>query len=54
MISTSHLQAMPDKDSLRKLCKSIAVLEAIFSPDWESRYYSYNQNWSDGEEFFLK
>ncbi len=30
--------------------KSIALLEAIISPEWEDRYYSYNSKWDEGEE----
>lgn len=36
---------------LQKLCKSISALEAIFSQDWESRYYSYQKNWGINEAF---
>jgi hypothetical protein len=28
----------------------MAMLEAILSPEWESRYYSFNGTWSPGEE----
>lgn len=28
----------------------MAVLEAILSPDWESRYHSFDADWSPGEE----
>lgn len=30
----------------------MAVLDAIFSQDWVYRYYSYNSQWSEDEEFF--
>lgn len=34
---------LPDVLVLRTLCRSMAVLEAILSPDdWESRYHSFN------------
>jgi len=35
---------------ITKKLKSIALLEAIISPEWEYRYYSYNSNWGEGEE----
>ena len=30
---------------------SISALEAIISPEWEYRYYSYQKDWGEGEEF---
>jgi hypothetical protein len=50
MISTRNLTHLPDIDDLRKLSKSLAMLDAIISPEWESRYYSFNSKWSQGEE----
>jgi hypothetical protein len=44
---TRRLPAIAD---LRDLCRSLAMLDAILSPDWESRYYSFNASWADGEE----
>ncbi len=35
---------------LKELCKAISVLEAIICPEWELRYYSYQQNWDKNEE----
>jgi hypothetical protein len=53
-ISTKNLAQLPGIDTLRRLCQSLAVLDAIISEDWELRYYSYNRFWSEGrqEEFF--
>jgi hypothetical protein len=48
--ATSNLIALPEPDKLKNLCKSIAVLDAIISPDWEYRYFSYNADWDEGEE----
>ncbi|MFE3167939.1 hypothetical protein [Streptomyces sp. NPDC059224] len=42
-----HLPSIAD---LRDLCRSLAMLDAILSPDWEGRYYSFNAGWADGEE----
>jgi hypothetical protein len=37
-------------DDLRKLLKSLAVLDLIMSPEWEDRYYSFNSRWHEGEQ----
>ncbi len=49
MISTLHPN-LPAPADLQRLCKALAVLDAINSPDWEYRYYSYNPAWSDDEQ----
>jgi hypothetical protein len=43
-------QALPEIDAVRDRSRALAMLDAILSPDWESRYYSYDAAWSDGEE----
>ena len=50
MISTTNYAALPPAADLQRLCKALAVLDAINSPDWEYRYYSYNPVWSENEE----
>lgn len=52
MLSTQDLAALPDAAALQRLCKSLAALDAINSPDPEYRYYSYDARWDVGEEFF--
>ncbi|WP_326826799.1 hypothetical protein [Streptosporangium sp. NBC_01756] len=49
---TAHdvARLLPGIPVLRDLCRSMAVLEAILSPDWESRYHSFDTDWSSGEE----
>ena len=49
MISTRNLDALPDIPTLRRLTRSLAMLDAILSPEWESRYYSFDSHWGDGE-----
>lgn len=49
MISTRNLDELPDIASLRRLTRSLAMLDAIQSPEWESRYYSFDSHWGDGE-----
>jgi len=52
MISTKDYTLLPDTKKLKSICKAISVLDAILSQEWEYRYYSYNNKWSDHEEFF--
>lgn len=48
--STENLQALPNPKDLQNLCKSLSALEAIFNPEWQDRYYSYQKNWAPFEE----
>ncbi|MFF2042793.1 hypothetical protein ACFVVX_20415 [Kitasatospora sp. NPDC058170] len=41
---------LPSIADLQNLCRSLAMLDAILSPDWEGRYYSFNAGWADREE----
>jgi hypothetical protein len=49
MISTRNLAALPDIPTLRRLTRSLAMLDAILSPEWESRYHSFDSHWGPGE-----
>ena len=49
-ISTKNLNSMPEVLALKKLLQSLAMLDAIMSPEWEERLYSFNSNWSDNEQ----
>jgi hypothetical protein len=33
---------LPNIPLLRDRCRALAMIEAIVSPDWESRYYSFD------------
>jgi len=48
MIDTRHLDDLPDVPTLRQLCQSLAMLDAILSPEWTYRNYCFNARWSDG------
>ena len=50
-LSTENLNLLPNPNELQKICKSISALEAIICPEWEYRYYSYQKDWSETEEF---
>jgi len=49
MISTLDYRALPPAADLQRLALALAVLDAINSPEWEYRYYSYNPAWAPGE-----
>jgi hypothetical protein len=49
MVTQKKLATLPDIESLRELSQSLAVLDAIMSPEWESRYYSFNSKWGEGQ-----
>jgi hypothetical protein len=43
-------RALPDIVVLRDRCRAVAMLDAILSPEWEYRYYSFDSQWGPGEE----
>lgn len=49
MVMKSTLSRLPDVDRLMRKAQSLAALDAIMSPDWEYRYYSFNPNWDSDE-----
>lgn len=49
MPSENLLASLPDIDVLRRLSQTVAMLDAIISPEWEYRYYSFNSQWDKGE-----
>jgi len=49
MVQKQRLASLPDVESLKRLSQSLAMLDAIMSLDLESRYYSFNSKWSEGE-----
>jgi hypothetical protein len=52
MIATTNLLLLPDSEKLKNACKAMALLDAIMCQDWVYRYYSFNSDWSEEEEFF--
>ena len=42
--------ALPSIADLARITQSLAMLDAIVSPDWEDRYYSYNKSWGPSEQ----
>jgi hypothetical protein len=50
MISSKNLTELPSPESLKKLMKALAMLDAAIEPEWEYRYYSFNSKWSEYEQ----
>ncbi|GAB3654126.1 hypothetical protein GCM10027589_12620 [Actinocorallia lasiicapitis] len=44
------LSKLPGIDELRDRCRALAMLDAIMSPEWSDRYYSFDAAWSSEEE----
>ncbi|MDQ4120401.1 MAG: hypothetical protein M3209_03035 [Acidobacteriota bacterium] len=49
MVLKQKLITLPDIEPLKRLSQSLAMLDAIMSPEWEYRYYSFNSKWNKGE-----
>ncbi len=43
--STRTLNSLPRPEVLERLSMSLATLDAILSPEWQDRYYSFNKTW---------
>ena len=43
-----NINDLPSVDNLRRKLQAMAMLDAIIMPEWEYRYFSFNNNW-DGE-----
>lgn len=50
MISTKSLETIPEIEELIGITQSLAALDAIMSPDWEYRYYSFDSKWNEGQQ----
>lgn len=48
--STSSPERLARPEDLRKVSQSIAMLDAILCPEWESRYFSFNARWGEEEQ----
>lgn len=45
-----YSQDLPSIPSLRAITQSLAMLDAIFCPEWQYRYYSFNCSWATGAQ----
>ncbi|QOV88481.1 hypothetical protein [Humisphaera borealis] len=50
MISTRSLHILPDIEPLRRVCQAVATLDAVLSPEWEFRYYTYQRSWDANQQ----
>jgi hypothetical protein len=44
-LSSGALSRLPDIPTVRTLSQSLAVLDAVLSPAWEYRYFSFDAHW---------
>jgi len=44
-----NINCLPSIEEMKKISQGLALLDAILMPDWEYRYFSFNNNW-DGEQ----
>jgi hypothetical protein len=49
-ISTRDLSQLPTIDRREKITQSIAMLDAVVSPSWEYRYFSFNAAWDESRK----
>lgn len=42
-------RALPGIGELRDHCRGLAMVEAVLSPEWADRYYSFDAHWAEGE-----
>ena len=48
-MSLHNLRFLPDIPTLKRLCQSVAMLDAVLQPEWGLRYFSFNSRWAEGE-----
>ena len=52
-ISTRDLSALPGLAGTRNAMRSLAMLDSVLCPEWEFRYFSFNDDWEPGEQLGL-
>lgn len=50
MNSRDMAALLPDISVLRDRSRALAMIEAIVSPEWESRYYSFDVRWAEDQQ----
>lgn len=46
----SLFSEIPKPDELLKASQSLAMLDALYSPQWDLRYFSHNSNWAESQQ----
>ena len=41
---------LPTISEMRRITQSLATLDLVLMPEWQYRYYSFNSEWSPGEQ----
>ncbi len=49
MLSTKNLESLGKIEQIKNLTQSLALLDAIISPEWEDRQFSFNSRWGENE-----
>jgi hypothetical protein len=44
------IRQLPEISVVRDRCRSMAMLDAILSPEWQYRYFSFDSRWSPAQE----
>jgi hypothetical protein len=50
MTADDLARALPEISVLRDRCRALATLDAVMSPEWDGRYFSFDARWSPDEE----
>ena len=50
MIAQDVARRLPDIPRVRDRSRSLAMLDAILSPEWEYRHYSFNASWGPAQK----
>lgn len=48
--SINDINILPTPTQLRKISQSLAILDAIIMPEWNSRYFSFDAHWDTDKE----
>ncbi len=43
--SADAIKTLPEIDELKRRCQALAALDSILCPEWEYRYFSFNNTW---------
>lgn len=49
MSALAVARRLPDPETIRRVSLATAALDAVMSPDWSMRYYSFDPAWSSSE-----